>query len=334
MNVAVLAALLSAALLLPGRADTYLNPSGIPLGGTATFAVSVNPPAFPDARLVWRETPEGAVSYPNGRTGRRLVVRGERVGDVALRLEITGYPGPEPTIRARVVQPSVVDAHVYIVCSTNGHAAAETNRVEELFEGVNDIWRQACVSFRVAGFETVTNDLWLQIESEDGTWPRAEDLVDHACGTGGVECYFVDRLEDATALNFDGGLVVSTNGSFRTVAHELGHACGLSDIFEDADGTTLCVTGDVSRATLGTEWGCDADEGYYPPETRQADIIRRLLMYGYNDDRKADIPYGDVTGLWYEDMVDLQTGTIAPEWNLSPAPVGFFQHGNRHPTHE
>ena len=333
MKISVLAFLLSTILLGSVRADTYLNPSGIPLGGTATFFVSVNPPAFPDSLLVWRETPEGAVSYPNGRTGRRVVVRGERAGDVALRLGITGYAGPAPTVRARVVPPSVVDAHVYIVCSTNGHAAVTTNHVAELFDGVNDIWRQACVSFRVAGFETVTNDLWLDIPFENGTWPKAADLVDHACGTGGVECYFVDRLRNATALNFDGGLVVSTNGNFRTVAHELGHAGGLYDIYEEADGTTLLVAGAVSRATLGTEWGSDTDEGYYAAGTQQADLLERLLMYGYSSDVKADIPYGDVTGLWYEDIWDSTNHVWLEDWHLSPAPVGFFEHGGQVPSH-
>ena len=324
---------LSSALFVSVRADTYLNPSGIPLGGTAAFSVSVNPPAFPDALLVWRETPEGAVSYPNGRTGRRVVVRGERAGDVALMLEIKGYAGPAPTIQARVVQPSVVDEHVYVVCSTNGHAAAATNRVAELFEGVNDIWRQACVSFRIASFESVTNDLWLGIPAEDGTWPLAADLVDHAQGTGGVECYFVDRLEDANALNFDGGLVVSTNGNFRAVAHELGHAGGLYDVYEEADGTTLAVTGSVSRATLGAEWGSDSDEGYYADGTQQADLLESLLMYGYGSDVKADIPYGDVTGLWYEDVWDATNRVWLEDWRLSPAPVGFFEHGGRIPSH-
>ena len=75
MRSFVPALLLSAALLGSVRADTYLNPSGIPLGGTAAFAVSVNPPAFPDSLLVWQETPEGAVSYPNGLQQADLVKR-------------------------------------------------------------------------------------------------------------------------------------------------------------------------------------------------------------------------------------------------------------------
>ena len=333
MRHAFFALLLSFVLIVAGHAGTNVNPSGIPLGGTATFETSVDPSSFPDSLLVWRETPEGAVSFPNGRNGRRVVVRGERIGDVALRLETTGYAGPAPTIRARVVQPSVVDAHVYIVCSTNGHVAAATNRVEELFEGVNDIWRQACVSFRIAGFEFVTNDLWLDIPFQNGTWPGAEDLVNHAGGTGGIECYFVDRLRNTNALNFDGGLVVSSNGNSRTVAHELGHAFGFYDIYDQHAGAPFSATGGVTRAGMEHDWGSDSDEGFYRDGLRQADLVRRLLMYGYSSPVKADIPYGDVTGLWYESVWDSTNHAWLKDWHLSPAYVGFFLHYNPYPHH-
>ena len=333
MRSFVPALLLSAALLGSVRADTYLNPSGIPLGGTAAFAVSVNPPAFPDSLLVWRETPEGAVSYPNGRTGRQVVVRGEREGDVELRLEITGFSGPAPTIRARVVQPSVVDTRVYIVCSTNGHAATTTNQVEALFEEVNDIWRQACVSFRIAGFESVTNDLWLRIPKSNGMRPLGEALVDYAHGTGGLECYFVDWLEDANGVNFEGGTVVSTNGNARTTAHELGHAFGFYDIYDWYAGAPHGATGVVARAMMEDDWGSASEEGFYPRGLQQADLVKRLLMYGHSSSDKADIPYGDVEGLWYESVWDPTNRVWLKDWHLSPAYVGFFLHYNPHPFH-
>lgn len=333
MKVAAPAILLSAALLVSVRADTYLNPSGIPLGGTATFAVSVNPPALPDSLLVWRETPEGAVSYPNGRTGRQVVVRGEREGDVELRLEITGFSGPAPTIRARVMQPSVADVRVYIVCSTDGHAATTTNQVETMFEEVNDIWRQACVSFRIAGFESVTNDLWLRIPKSNGMRPLGEALVDHARGTDGLECYFVDWLEGANGANFEGGTVVSTNGNALTIAHELGHAFGFYDIYDQYDGAPFSVTGGVERAKMEDDWGSPSEEGFYSSGLQQANLVKRLLMYGYSIPDKADIPYGDVTGLWYESVWDSTNHVWLKDWRLSPAYVGFFLHYNPYPHH-
>lgn len=334
MKPAILAVFLSAFLLAFVRADTIMNPSGIAIDGTATFSVSVNPPAFPDSLLVWRETPEGAVSFPRGRTGRQVVVRGERIGDVTLRLAIPEYAGPAPTLRARVVAPSVVDVYVYIVCSTNGHSAATVDEVASLFDDVNGIWQQACVSFQIAGFESVTNDLWLDIPKVNGSWPRAQALVNYAHLTGGLECYFVDRLGSANAMNFHGGLIVSSNGTFRTVSHEIGHACDLRDIYERNLETPLVVTGNASRTTLGTEWGSEEDEGYYESGTQQSILLKRLLMYGYGNSFKADIPFGDVSGLWFDKIWDPTNEVKIKEWHLSLAPIGFFEHGNPHPLHQ
>ena len=335
MRYTAIALLLSASVLGTAVADTYVNPSGIVLGETAVFIISIQPDnLLPDSDLIWRETPQGSVSFPHGRTGRRVVVKGEREGDVTLRLEIADYYGPTPTIQAKVVAPSVVDAHIYIVCSTNGHAATEHNRVTELFSGVNDIWRQVGLSFRITGFESVTNDFWLQLPKAYGTWPVGATLVNHTNAVGGIECYFVDWIEDANALNYPGGLVVSSNGSFRTVGHELGHACGLKDIYERHSGTSLVVSGAVSRAMLGTEWGSNSDAGFYAPGTQQANLLKHLLMYGFGNSFKADIPYGDITGLWYDNLWDSTNHVWRKSWHLSPAPVGFFLHGNPTPSHQ
>lgn len=55
-------------------------------------------------------------------------------------------------------------------------------------------------------------------------------------------------------------------------------------------------------------------------------------MHGYGNDSKADIPYGDVWGLWYTNRWDSTANDWQQDWQFSPAPVGFFLHGNPHPT--
>ena len=68
-------------------------------------------------------------------------MRGELEGDVTLTLHISGFVGPAPTIQARVVDPTVTDIHVYIVCSTNGHAATSASSVQSMLPEVNAIYR-------------------------------------------------------------------------------------------------------------------------------------------------------------------------------------------------
>jgi len=42
------------------------------------------------------------------------------------------------------------------------------------------------------------------------------------------------------------------------------------------------------------DWG----GGYYPAGLLQADLVTRLLMYGYSEDDALDIPYGEVWGVY------------------------------------
>lgn len=310
-------------------ADTILNPSGIKVGSTATYWVSVQPTNFPDEWIEWTAVPSSRVSFPQGNTGRVVNVQGEHAGDVVLKPRLTGFPEFTPSLQARVVTPSTVNVHAYIVCSTNGHAAETSAGVSALLDGANDIWRQVGVSFQLASCNYITNDAWLTVVYTNGTWPLSNTIKSYASGTGGVECYFVDEIENANALTSSNGVLFSSNGNFRTLAHELGHACGLVDIYVRHDGTNLSVTGEVSSVSLGVEWGSETTNGYYPRRTMQAAEIRKLLMYGVGNDTKADISYGDVQGLWYY----RDTSQLAQQhWQISPAPVGFFQHGNPHPV--
>ncbi len=313
-------------------ADTILNPSGIIVSSTATYWISVHPTNFPDEWIEWTAVPSSRVSFPQGNTGRVVNVQGEQAGDVILKPHLTGFPDFTPSLQARVVTPSTVNVHVYIVCSTNGHAAETSAGVAALLGGANDIWRQAGLSFQLASCNYITNDTWLTVAYTNGTWPLSNTIKSYASGTGGVECYFVDEIETANALTSSSGILFSTNGNFRTLAHEIGHACGLKDIYVRHRGTSLSVIGESSSVRLGVEWGSETTNGYYPRRTMQADEIQKLLMYGVGNGFKADIPYGDVQGLWYSNRWDSTNQVMQRDWQISPVPVGFFLHGNPNPT--
>lgn len=313
-------------------AETPLNPSGIVLGDTATYWVSIQPTNFPDSLIAWTSEPPDRVSFPQGNTGRVVTVQGEATGDVLLKPVVTGFPQFTPALQARVVTSSVVNVHAYIICSTNGHASTTQAAISTLLTGANDIWRQVGVSFQLASCHFVTNDLWLRVERSGGTWPMGSFIVDYASGTGGVECYFVDVIDQADGLTFSNGVIVANTGNFRTLAHEFGHTCNLRDIYVLSNRTSyVSVTGNVARVRLGAEWGSESDQGYYAPGTMQADVIQRLIMFGVRSDLKTDVPYGDIYGFWYSRRFDPLLNVVQKDWHLSPAPVGFFQHGTQHP---
>ena len=122
------------------------------------------------------------------------------------------------------------------------------------------------------------------------------------------------------------GIVVGPDANARTIAHEIGHACGLPDIYDEDSRTSLKVEGMPSKERMPDDWG------WYPPSVKQADLVRRLLMYGVYSYSKADISYGDIYGLYYTNFWNRTTRKWERVWQLNNVPIGFGRHGNRNPT--
>ena len=162
------------------------------------------------------------------------------------------------------------------------------------------------------------------------------DVCNIASGTGGLEFYFVDELagKNVLACNVPGqtasilGIVVATNATPTTLGHEVGHSCGLQDVYVSDSATTNAVTGYISKARLPDDWGTQSDKGYYSPSLSQSMLLQRLLMYGRGITTKYDLSYGDVYGLYY---IWTPAGKV---WFLNAATVGFAEHANRQPIHQ
>ena len=221
---------------------------------------------------------------------------------------------------------------------------------------LNDIYRQVGVSFyldsvtvtNIPGaysllYDSTTNDVW-----------NFDRLVDIGHGTGGIECYFVNDLVCAdgspgpVGANSSGGIVLTARASAHTLAHEIGHAFGLKDIYAANTGIGervppgeeksvglqrmcfACSTSDWNGGCGGSgEGGCR----YYPSDTRLYAVLYRLLMYGQemsDEPRSCDITHGNVRGVWYDTIGNSKI------WDDDDAPVGFFVNLRRKnsPAHE
>ena len=216
----------------------------------------------------------------------------------------------------------------------------------------NDIYRQVGVSFYLDSvivtnipaaynllYDTTTNGVW-----------DFDRLVGVGHDTSGIECYFVNRFirtngkRSPVAANTDHGMVLTAKAGVTTLAHEIGHAFGLKDVYvssEEKDDEALDVK-DVSSCAICSEkatddWngGCDGsgDPGarYYQHGTKMSAIIPRLVMYGIVDevDTRRDITRGNVDGVWYSGE------DAARVWFDTNAGVGFFvnQYRKESPCH-
>ena len=152
------------------------------------------------------------------------------------------------------------------------------------------------------------NVLWEN--GTDDVWDFDRLVATHS-GTGGLECYFVNKIvrSNNNARTIGGhsasGIVISSSGCGVTLAHEIGHAFGMDDIYRERpedDGAVL--QGYACYWWNGEDWngGCcghsRAGTRYYSG-VKQESLILRMLMDGYkiNATSGVDITYGSVYGL-------------------------------------
>lgn len=319
-----------------GAATNLVNPCGIIRNREATFRLRLWPEAFPDEGIKWIAQPSNAAHPTDGGTGRVVQVVGDRLGDVVLTAAIDRYSGPAPQFEARVVESNLVHVLAYVVTS-NGIAATTAERVRSMIPGVNDVFRQVGIAFALDSIEFFESPGHMVIRKGDGFYSDGTTLCNHAQNTGNSEWYFVQEIEAASGLNGPGGMILDTNATARTAAHEAGHACGLADIYHSQTWTNGAVSHtasvedvEVSRQRLPHDWGTASEEGYYSDDMEDLSwFISRLLMYGievpsdHEGTMRADIPYGDVYGLRHF--------LFEPAYRPAMVPVGFFT--NTNPTH-
>ena len=121
-----------------------------------------------------------------------------------------------------------------------------------------------------------------------------------------------------------GWIAIRASAGANSLAHELGHAQGLPDIYGNNVDGMPDVAGVVARDRLPGDWGTTDSEGFYPASLMQSELITRTLMYGRCSPTKRDITTGGVRAIWRPIY------TTEP-YRESNAPVGFFQNADPNP---
>ena len=315
--------------------NRIINPCGIVLDETATFRIDVSPAAFPDSLIEWTATPSDRVQFVgNIRTGRQVSVTGYSQGDVTLTAHITGYSGPPPLVRARVMPRTTVPVYAWIVCGTNGVPAVEESALRGKFPEINRIWDQVGITWNLAEVNFVTNQAWMAIEDNDSQNAIHAAICSYGAAPWGIELYCIGSIEHAEGLTSTRGSVVVGSAAANVYAHEFGHHCKLRDIYPRRPRKTdLIVTGEAERIRLERDWSSAVDEGYYAEGMKQANLIERMLMCGVPTatGARTDISAGDVYGLWWH----WRKAEDSEHWDwfhdLGIVPVGFHLHGDKQP---
>ena len=131
--------------------------------------------------------------------------------------------------------------------------------------------------------------------------------------------YFIDSINGKYYANHDiYGIVLSSNATAVTLAHEIGHAFGCPDIYPNRKVGNMFIQAQIRpyAALLPQDWNNGDGGRYYSVNTTCEDLICRLLMYGIHSGNRRDLSFGSIHGV-------LRDGSIGL------VDVGLFRSGTR-----
>ena len=304
-------------------------------------------------------------------SGKKVTVRATDVadGEFTVTIDIGRDDDWNPSIKGTVFDDETrVKLFIWIVADdTVGNTPEFTvSEIDSIIKNVNYLYRQVGIRFvkaqiryieasqKINGipvdYRNVANDdigkILVQYPQNPQSpgYPRVED---------GLEVFFVRTLKDGTTngLSYeDKGIIVakSSPDCSITLAHELGHACGLDDIYDDylngnfssyESVNSLWMKRDCTYAKIPNYDNNGNNElksatGYYTYNLSHVDLIHNLLMFGYAEvvlgepyDR-GDISLGMVYGIDYGGYRNYRKTGLEYEES------GQVYYMNRTPTHK
>ena len=296
-----------------------MNPCGVGVGRDAYFKIDLQPSSYPDAKITWSQGGGGAVAFvgANANTGRVVRVRGVAPGKVNIEVSVGTCQSDKPTFPLYVVTNKVRHISVWIVGGEKiGPAQTEAN-IYGMLPIVNDVYSQTGVSFEIDSMHFITNDSACQIylhtastNDVSNSTNRSltfDELVD-SVGANDIKCFFIDKFRDsddtrAATVHGEGKIVMTRAANALSLAHELGHVLGASDIYYARNSVDV-IGEEFKWESAMDDWsnGCiRGGSGYYRRGTTSDEIVPRLLMYGYADEqglRGRDMTVGDVYGVY------------------------------------
>ena len=304
------------------------NPSGIVVGSNACFQVEFPNLMPPPEDIKWSIV-EGPAEFMGADFGSKVYVKANTANEVVkLRVQVGDCISRPIEFTAFSVEPLSVKTTVWIIRDDRGRYAARTPiEVTNMMNEVNRIYEQIGVSFYIDSISFTNRSEWLDLsekigEKEIRSRERRRALVDVVKNSNGMELYFINKiagkiLGDHNVL----GVVLTTNATATTLAHEIGHAFLINDIYpvKYSDGRVSALQSPfASSSSVELDWNNGDGAHYYKTDIEQKELIRRLLMCGYAYPESKDMSCGAVYGF--------SSGGLEGMLN-----VGFFSNGERKP---
>ena len=320
------------------------NPSRLVYGHPARLKVGVNG-NFSPSDVEW-----SIVSGPG------TVVRGEDdfgSADWTATVTATAESG-EVVVEARfnedaiqprfvlpIVQQRTLPVEAYVICDSNGVAAATLADIVSKLDFANIVLSQVGIelSFPGAVYE-LQHPEYFCLKEHDATtnangvvrlkWAISQDVVrlrELAQTNAAIRTFWVGSITNGTPFAFsvlsERSVFMSRQASGADLAHEMGHVLELEDIYDVlkhySPGQDMAqVNEEVRKEVFGDrirDWGSETGRGFYPEDFSIRDVFETLLMYGYEGEFSLDIPSGTVHGLfeWSRNVLERKNVKVGAE---------------------
>ncbi len=123
-----------------------------------------------------------------------------------------------------------------------------------------------------------------------------------------IAVYFVsgsDNGNEPLGSWNDYGIIIKASANAKTLAHEIGHACGWYDIYcKSGNSIVTQLREGLRQSWMPLDWSNGTGCRFYNPLLSQYQVIQRLLMFGEGSNVKCDIPSGGVYGRTKDGVLD------------------------------
>ena len=276
-----------------------VNPCCAVIGGTTKLKVEVLPSDFPESKIDWRVV-SGSGSFSDA-TGREaaFVASGAEDEDVVVQVDVGDCPGRAPQFTMRTTTMHEVKIYPCAIAVAGEPLPVSQAELTGMLDEVNVIYRQVGLHFSLGALlMCVTNDVWATDGLVDsGVGAQIRNVMS---GKDGIEVYFIYGKEvpgEPLGQHDEYGIIFKPSAGAKTLAHEIGHACGWGDIyFKSGNDIIAELYGGVRQSWLPLDWNNGTGCRFYDPMLTHHQIVQRLLMLGTGSDGKCDIPTGSVYG--------------------------------------
>ena len=281
------------------------HPAGLAKNGQATYTMTTKTFTQFNNYIVWDKLNDRITIVGDGKGPTVTIQAGNEEGLSGLTARVMNMQLPT-LFNIQILEPKTVNVVAYIVCKDDGSDApiTPTEVSEKIIKTNNDHLCYAAMTLNLVEIKYVSNTVWQTVVYGSGT-PSPQMLEFEAVTnpSNGLKLFFVDKIvhvngvDNAAGLRRPNAIAIAPNANITTLAHEIGHACGLNDIYDyrrDGNNNLILLQGPVAADRMNPlDWA----GGFYAEGLQQAELVKRLLMHGYTSNTKGSIPHGDVFGL-------------------------------------